>query len=93
MKKYWAHLVPQPVRHLFAPWGPLPRWTRRIILERRRGACICRLEDFEYYEWRPTHPTPRCPLRNECVPTPPCGGCDRCIGDQVVYYREKAARK
>jgi len=27
--------------------------------------------------------------RHDCTPTPPCGGCSRCISQQYWYYAER----
>ncbi len=66
-------------------------WWRKI---RHPGPCACTYRDLKMWGPHVGHPTLSCPLATDCggwTFDPPCGGCDRCLRDQVAYY--EAQRK
>ena len=66
-------------------------WRRfRFLLHDGEG-CLCTFEEVDAWPCS-GHPGPGCPLRTDCggwTWDPPCGGCDRCIEDQIDYYEAK----
>jgi hypothetical protein len=67
-------------------WRYLQYWRHQV------DGCTCTFEDIDHWQGQVGHPTRGCPKRDDCGGwgwSPPCGGCDRCIEDQLAYYEAK----
>jgi hypothetical protein len=67
------------------------RWRRMMCEWHRPVDCTCTFEETDAWPCS-GHPGRDCPLRTDCggwTWDPPCGGCDRCIEDQIAYYEAK----